>query len=171
MTTAFAVPKPAGLSDTRSILVACVGNIFLGDDGFGVEVARRLATRALPDGVRVEDFGIRGFDLAFALAQTEDATILVDATRRGGSPGTLYLLELDPVSASGDVLETHGMDPANVLRLVATLGGHPARVFLVGCEPLHVEPDVEGLSEPVEAAIEGAMDLVESALVLIREGR
>ncbi|MGH7848434.1 MAG: hydrogenase maturation protease, partial [Candidatus Binatia bacterium] len=72
------------------ILVAGIGNIFLGDDGFGVEVARELAKRKLPESVRVVDFGIRGFDLAYALLDGYDLTILVDAAPRGGLPGTLY---------------------------------------------------------------------------------
>src|SRR6202030_732892 len=77
------------------ILIAGIGNIFLGDDAFGVEVVRRLAARKLPDAIRVVDFGIRGFDLAYALMEGYEITILVDATPRGGQPGTLYTIEPD----------------------------------------------------------------------------
>src|SRR5689334_8572384 len=111
------------------ILVAGIGNIFLGDDAFGVEVAQRLARRAWPEGVRVVDFGIRGLDLAYALLDGYDAAILVDAAPRGGPPGSLYVIEpseggpagQDEVGA-GTLIEGHGMDPVKVLRLVAALG-------------------------------------------------
>jgi hydrogenase maturation protease len=157
----------------RSILIAGVGNIFLGDDGFGVEVARRMATRALPEGVRVSDFGIRGFDLAYAIAEDHDAVILVDATRRGEAPGTVYALELGMDGRFPGAIETHGMDPANVLRLVAALGGRPRRVLLVGCEPSAIDADPEeptGLSAPVEAAVGGAIEMIESLVARIRGG-
>ena len=159
--------------EVRSVLIAGVGNIFLRDDAFGVEVARRLATRAVPEGVRVSDFGIRGFDLAYALGNDDDAVILVDAIQRGEAPGTLYVLEIDPDSTTPGVLETHGMDPANVLRLAAALGGRPRRIFLVGCEPSDVGLDDEGrtgLSAPVEAAVDGAVDMVESLVARIQGG-
>ncbi len=91
------------------ILIAGIGNIFLGDDAFGSEVARRLAAQPIPDGVRVVDFGIRGFDLAYALIDGYDATILVDATPRGGSPGTLYLIEPDP----GEARDAGGRRPVD----------------------------------------------------------
>ena len=108
------------------ILIACVGNIFLGDDAFGVEVARRLARVELPEGVRVIDFGIRGLDLTYALLDAYEAVILVDAAPRGGRPGTLYVLQLpldDPAGGGDGVLvEAHNLDPARVLRLASTLG-------------------------------------------------
>ena len=157
----------------RTVLIAGVGNIFLGDDAFGVEVARRLAERALPGGVRVSDFGIRGFDLAYALGSGDDAVILVDVTRRGESPGTLYALELDSDGTTPGVLETHGMDPANVIRLAAAFGERPRRIFLVGCEPSEIGLDAEGrigLSAPVESAIDGAIDMVESLVGRIQGG-
>src|SRR5205085_1568015 len=121
------------------ILVAGIGNIFFGDDAFGVEVVRRLARRPLPEGVRVVDFGIRGFDLACALLDDCDAAILVDAVHRGGAPGTLRVIEPDlgaPADpASGERIQTHGLTPAQVFRLVRTMGGEPRGVYLVGCEP------------------------------------
>lgn len=154
-----------------SVLVAGIGNIFLGDDAFGVEVVRRLADRKLPDGVQVVDFGIRGFDLAHALMDSDSTAVLVDATPRGGEPGTLYLLEA-AVEAGEPSLETHAMDPATVLRLVEALGGRPPRVLVVGCEPATVDLDEEGqigLSPAVEAAVDEAVRMVES-LVIDLEG-
>jgi len=148
-----------------TVLVAGIGNIFLGDDAFGVEVVQRLAQRSLPDDVQVVDFGIRGFDLAHALMDPANSTaVLVDATPRGGEPGTLYLLEAQVDSANGVSVETHGMDPASVLRLVTALGGSPPRVLVVGCEPASVELDDDGamgLSPPVAAAVNEAVNMLE----------
>jgi hydrogenase maturation protease len=147
------------------ILVAGIGNVFLGDDGFGVAVADRLSRRELSAGVHVEDFGIRGLDLAYALADY-DAAVLVDAVPRGEAPGTLYVIEPD-VEAEGIAPEAHGMDPARVLALARELGDVPSRVLIVGCEPASApawddEDVVAELSEPVRAAIEEAARLVES---------
>src|SRR5690242_10086258 len=106
------------------VLIAGVGNLFFGDDAFGSEVARRLATRPQPDGVRVIDFGIRGLDLAYALSDGYAAVILADATARGGAPGTLYVLEPEAApTPQTPALDPHGMDPAAVLRLASSLGG------------------------------------------------
>ncbi len=152
------------------ILIAGIGNIFFGDDAFGSEVARRLAGRPLSEGVRVVDFGIRGFDLTYALLDGYDATILVDATPRGGAPGTLYVIEPDPGDPNGPedadlLIQTHGMDPVKVLRLAAALGGQTMRVLLVGCEPETLGTDEDpamGLSASVEAAVDAAIPLIES---------
>jgi hydrogenase maturation protease len=152
------------------ILVAGIGNIFLGDDAFGVEVARELASRGQPEGVRVVDFGIRGFDLAYALQDDYQMAVLVDATPRGGPPGTLYLLEPDPDGAGepgdgGGLVETHGMNPMKVLRLVRSLGGPLPSLRVVGCEPATLgseEEPVMGLSEPVRAAVAEAVRIIES---------
>lgn len=147
------------------ILIACVGNIFLGDDGFGVEVARRLALQTLPPDVVVKDFGIRGFDLAYALMDPYDLTILVDACARGLEPGAVFLLEPDPLDEVQRRIEPHGMNPMNVLRMVKSLGGTPGRVLIVGCEPAELGSDNDGhlgLSDPVEAAIDEAIVLIES---------
>lgn len=152
------------------VLVAGIGNIFLGDDAFGVEVARRLARRGLPDGVRVVDFGIRGFDLALALLDDDDAAILVDATPRGEAPGTLYVIEpdldaVDEPGTSGAGIEPHSLDPVKVLRLVKALGGRPSRLLVVGCEPATFGEEgggQMGLSAPVAAALEEAVSLIES---------
>ncbi len=151
----------------ESILVAGIGNIFLGDDGFGVEVARRLAARALPAGVRVVDFGIRGMDLVYALLEDHDAIIFVDAAPRGEPPGTLYLIE-PRIEQDGEVtLATHGMDPVKVIKLARALGARPARTYLVACEPavLGSEDDEDvlvELSAPVQAAVDEAVKMVES---------
>jgi hydrogenase maturation protease len=139
------------------ILVAGVGNIFLGDDRFGVEVARRLAGTGLPEGVDVGDFGIRGIHLAYELS-AYDTTILVDASPRGGSPGTLYALELKEGEPQA-VIDAHGLTPDAVLDLVGVVGGEVRRVLLVGCEPADVSPGME-LSPAVAEAIEPAVRLV-----------
>jgi hydrogenase maturation protease len=154
-----------------SVLVAGIGNIFLGDDAFGVEVAHRLARRCLPNGVRVVDFGIRGFDLAHALLEEHDASVvLVDATPRGGEPGTLYVIEPSLEEPIAPILvETHAMDPLTVLQLACSMGARPRRVLVVGCEPTPLDPaEIEtgymGLSQPVRAAIDPAVELVQSLL-------
>lgn len=156
-----------------TILIAGIGNIFLGDDAFGVEVVRRLSSRTLPDSVRVIDFGIRGFDLAYALLDGYDVTILVDATPRGGVPGTLYTIEPDlstshNLEAPEPMIETHGMNPMRVLGLVRAMGGQLQRILLVGCEPATVGPEegLMGLSEPVQAAVDEAVGVIE---LLIRD--
>jgi len=150
------------------ILVAGVGNIFRGDDAFGVEVVRRLAGRAMPPGVSVIDFGIRGHDLAYAILDGYDGVILVDATHRGGPPGTLYALELTPdeLEQPGSV-GTHGVDLPSVFRLVLAMGGAFPRLTLVGCEPAELGSDDEGamgLSELVQAVVELAVLLVEAMI-------
>jgi hydrogenase maturation protease len=161
---------------TPRILVAGIGNIFLGDDAFGVEVAWRMSQRALPDNVRVADFGIRGMDLAYALLDGYDAAILVDAAARGGDPGTLYVIEPETEPESEDakpaLMEAHGMNPMRVLDMARALGGRPKRVLVVGCEPATLGDEIEGamgLSAPVEAAVGGAMAMVESLVSRITE--
>jgi hydrogenase maturation protease len=141
-----------------TLLVAGIGNVFLGDDGFGVEVARQLSTVELPDWVRVADYGIRGMHLAYDLAGGDyQTTVLVDATGRGDRPGTVYVVELDPaVPPAASVLDAHGMQPDVVLGLVALLGGDPGRVLLVGCEPGVLDHHM-GLSPPVAAAVATAV--------------
>jgi hydrogenase maturation protease len=169
--------QPQGQPTTRPrILVAGIGNIFLGDDAFGSEVARRLAVRELPDEVRVVDFGIRGFDLAYALLDGYEVTIFVDATPRGEAPGTLYTIEpdlgeLDGLDGEAALVETHGMNPLKVLSMVKSMGGKFGRILLVGCEPAPLESEEGhmGLSEPVEAAVEEAVGLVESLVVKVLE--
>lgn len=163
-------------STSRRILIACIGNIFFGDDGFGVEVAQRLLSgRRYPENVQVIDFGIRGIDLAYTLLEDYEALVLVDAVPPRGNPaGTLYLIEPDLTSitsgqgVSGQVApDGHSMDPVKVLAFARTLGARPLRTLLVGCEP--ATPGGEdgeemqmGLSEPVQAAIEGAVKMIDS---------
>jgi len=152
------------------ILIGGVGNIFLGDDAFGVEVAQRLARRDLPEGVRVVDFGIRGIDLLYALCDGYESVILVDATPRGQAPGTLYVIEPEaeelPAPDAGEpLIDMHTMDPAKVLRAARDLGGRVERIVLVGCEPRHTGDEQAlpvGLSEPVAAAVGEAVELIES---------
>jgi hydrogenase maturation protease len=156
-------PAPRGTGGPR-VLVAGIGNVFLGDDGFGPAVASRLAASALPDGVHVEDFGIRGMDLAYALLDY-DVAILVDAVPRRSAPGTVYLIEpeLDPGEAA---IDTHGMNPVKVLALARHLGDEMPRVLLVGCEPANVMTEDDelsaDLSEPVRAGVGEAVRMVES---------
>ncbi len=155
------------------ILIACVGNIFLGDDGFGVEVARRLASRSLPPDVTVKDFGIRGFDLAYALMGSQDLTILVDACAHGFAPGTVFVLEPDPVEDAPKGLELHGINPLNALRMVKSLGGTPGRVLILGCEPAALGSDYDdelGLSDIVVAAVDEAVDVIEKLVAKVLEG-
>jgi hydrogenase maturation protease len=152
----------------KRVLVAGIGNIFLGDDGFGVEVVKRLAGRQLPEGVDVKDFGIRGMDLVYALQDDYEVVVFVDATPRGENPGTVYLIEPE-IEDDGEVtLDTHGMDPVKVIKFARALGARPNRTLVVGCEPQvvltgeHYDEMLMELSEPVRAAVEEAARLVES---------
>lgn len=156
------------------ILIAGIGNIFNGDDGFGVEVLRKLQELALPDGVNVVDFGIRSFDLAFALVDGYQAVILVDALQRNERPGTLYLFEPDLENMEALVpasMEGHGLHPAQVLKLATLYGKLPEYIFLVGCEPMTIAFSEEGqigLSPPVQANLDEAIKLIETLLQKLR---
>jgi hydrogenase maturation protease len=170
----FFAPAEVEPFDGARVLVAGIGNVFLGDDGFGVELAGRLAARELPARVEVVDFGIRGMDLAYALLDGWDAAVLLDATPRGDPPGTLYVIEPD-VEAAAAPPEAHGMDPVKVLALAQALGGPPPRTIVVGCEPqtrmsADDEEIVAALSEPVRAALDEAVVLVESLLEDLTKG-
>jgi hydrogenase maturation protease len=163
----------------KRILIAGIGNIFLADDGFGVEVAGRLANCVFPAGVRIADFGIRGFDLAYALMEGYETTILLDAYPGDGQgePGTLFVVELDwrelssPATQPG-FIEPHAMNPLNVLRMATSMGGQLKRVLLVGCVPATLGPEEGqiGLSEPVTAAVDEAVKLVNSLVTRILAG-
>lgn len=166
---------------TGQTLIAGIGNIFLGDDGFGVEVASRLAGTDLPAGVKVVDYGIRGMHLAYDLSSGYDAAILVDATARGGEPGTIYVIEPelgaapaggavpaaesdpDPAAAAltgSPLLDAHGMQPDVVFSMLDMLGGErPGRVLIVGCEPASIDYGMT-LSDPVAAAVDEAVRVV-----------
>lgn len=157
------------------VLVACVGNIFLGDDAFGVEVAGRLRQELLPEGVKVVDFGIRSYDLAYALMEPWDEVILVDALPRGGLAGTIYVLEpelpSDVANGQSPAIDAHSMNPVAVLQMVHALGGKIRRMLVVGCEPSSVEADGTGnfeLSPPVQAAVG---EVVETIKRLIERAR
>lgn len=153
------------------ILVAGIGNVFLGDDGFGVALASCLARRTLPPGVDVVDFGIRGMDLAYAMGEGYETVVLLDATARGGPPGTLYVIEADPEETRAGVPDAHGMDPLQVIALARTLDAPLPSVVVIGCEPQtqmtgEEEEVVYDLSEPVRAALTSAEALV---LDVVRE--
>lgn len=150
------------------MLVAGVGNIFLGDDGFGVEVIQRLARETVPDWVHMEDFGIRGIHLAYDIYDSDyDGLILVDASPRGGTPGTVYLIEIDLKNqTTADAADAHGMNPEAVFALLRSFGKFPPRVWLVGCEPAQLEEEM-GLSQPVQQAVDEAVKVI---LRLMREG-
>lgn len=162
---------------SESLLVAGVGNIFLGDDGFGVEVAQRLSRQPAPNGATIADFGIRGVHLAYELLDGYDVLILIDAAPRGEEPGTVSVLELDtaegvPPGEAAAPMDAHGMDPETVFGTLRQLGGRLDHAYVVGCEPADVTEGI-GLSEPVERALDSAvktvLDLVEQVSAPTRE--
>ena len=163
------IPRPWG------ILIAGVGNAWLRDDGFGGEVARRLADRPLPAGVDVMDAGTGGLDLAYEVMRGYDALVILDVSEQGGVPGTLYVMEPDEESVpggieDGDVINPHAMDPQTVLRFVKSVGAWPGRVIVIACEPADVEEMGWGLSEPVRDAIARAVDLVVETVAELQSG-
>jgi hydrogenase maturation protease len=163
--------------ETKRILIAGIGNIFLGDDAFGVEVATNLARRTFPRGVRVADFGIRGFDLAYALMEGYQTTILVDAYPGEGQPGTLFVVEpdlqnLDSAGTQPGFVDPHGMNPLNVLRMAVNMGAQLKRILLVGCVPATLGPEEGkmGLSEPIAVAVDEAVELIDTLVTRILAG-
>jgi hydrogenase maturation protease len=149
----------------KRILVAGIGNAWLKDDGFAGEVVKRLEARELPEGAVVFDFGTGGLDLAYEVMRGYDALVLIDVSRQGGEPGTLYVMEAleEDVEAGiedGQVINPHAMDPQTVLRFVKTIGAWPGKVVVVACEPTEVEEMGLGLSDDVARAVEGAVELV-----------
>ena len=150
----------------KTILIAGIGNSWQKDDGFGSEVARRLEHRELPPEVAVVDFGLGGLDLGYQMMNGYDALVMVDISRQGGAPGTLYVMEIEeddvPAGAveDGEVLNPHGMDPETVLRFIKIMGSWPGKVVLVACEPQTIEEMGVGLSDVVEEAVDRAVDLV-----------
>ena len=134
---------------TGRILVAGVGNVFLGDDAFGVEVARLLAERPQPPGVQVRDYGIRGVHLVYELLDGYDLFVLVDAAPRGEAPGTVSVLEVDlPGPQAQPVIDAHSLTPDAIFGLLSSLGGRPGRSLVVACEPAEVDP---GMACPVRS--------------------
>ncbi len=157
----------------KQILVAGVGNAWMRDDAFGGEVARRLEAAGVPSGVTVLDFGTSGLDLAYEVMRGYDAMLLVDATRQGGTPGTLYVMEpaREDVEGSiedGEMLDPHDMNPQTVLRFVNATGGWPGKVLVIGCEPGDIDEPGLGLSPEVEGAVQRAMDLVLETIADLR---
>jgi len=149
--------------NSARILIAGIGNIFLGDDAFGVEVAKRLAIRPWRPEVRVVDFGIRGINLVYALLEDYYRVILVDTVQRGAKPGTLYIIE--PLLENAGAWQTHEMTPAKVLAAAKSMGAVLTNVVIVGCEPESFGSDDEpqmGLSRVVEAAVDEAVTLIEA---------
>jgi len=149
----------------KHILVAGIGNAWLKDDGFGGEVVKRLRERELRPEAAVGDFGTGGLDLAYEVMRGYDGLILIDVSRQGHEPGTLYVMEPDEAEVEagiedGQMLNPHDMDPATVLRFVKTLGAWPGRVLIVACEPAEIGDMGIGLSDSVAAAVDGAVDLV-----------
>jgi hydrogenase maturation protease len=145
------------------VLVAGIGNIFLGDDGFGVEVVKHIDTTSLPDGVTVKDFGIRGVHLSYELLDGYDALVLVDAMPLGEAPGTVVTFEPDIESVAATTADAHSMSPSVVLGLLVGMGGNIPQVVIVGCQPLTIDEGI-GLSEPVAAAVAPAADTVRQVL-------
>jgi len=158
----------------HSILIAGIGNIFQGDDAFGVHVIRVLSAIPFPRDVRIVDFGIRSIDLAFALMDDHDLIILVDATSRGCAPGTLYTIEIEPIDIpdtgeGASLANSHGLDSVRVLAAAKSMGARFKKMFLVGCEPLVTDRDDTGeigLSDIVNAAVPRAVETIQQ---LIRE--
>ena len=164
-----------GVTKKPTILVAGIGNIFLGDDGFGVEVARRMLVRPQPDSVRVVDFGIRGLDLAYALQDEYETVVLVDAYPHGQKPGTVSVIEpnLHDLSSGGDFVQPHAMHPVNVLRMAGAMNARLNRLLVVGCEPADLGGDEGrmGLSEAVQSSVDEAVNTVEALVRRIVDGK
>lgn len=157
------------------VLVAGIGNIFFADDAFGCEVAAELSKRSWPDGVKIVDFGIRAYDLAYAIMDGYEATLLVDAAPRGEKPGTVYLLELDPNksdSGGDEIADAHALTPIRVLQLIRALGGRTKNLYLVGCEPARLDGEgVIGLSQEVRDAVPVAVKMIEKIIADLASGR
>ena len=144
---------------SKGVLVAGIGNIFLSDDGFGCEVARRLASQPLPDHVTVTDYGIRGMHLAYELLDGYDGLVIVDAVPRNGAPGDIVTLQVGEDDLGAGDFDAHGMEPTAVLASLGSMGGRLPRTYVVGCEPGDVSEGI-GLTPPVEAAVDSAVGTV-----------
>ena len=151
-------------------LVAGVGNIFLSDDAFGVEVVRLLAQRPRRAGVEIADFGIRGVHLVYELLNGCDLFVLVDAAQRGYEPGTVTVLEVGPADAApgAAIMDAHDLTPDAIFAMLASMGGHPGRSLVVACEPADLGAGM-GLSDPVRAALPHAVSAVEDILGQVQQ--
>ena len=159
----------------KRILVAGIGNIFFGDDAFRCEVAAELANQSWPDGVSIVDFGIRAYDLAYAIMDGYDTTVLIDAAPRGEKPGTVYLLELDPDkvdTCEDEIADAHALTPVRVLQLIRALGGRAKNLYLVGCEPARLDCEgTIGLSDEVRDAVAVAVKMIKKIITDLAGGR
>jgi hydrogenase maturation protease len=149
----------------KHILIAGIGNAWMGDDGFGGQVAQRLSQSKLPADAAVFDFGTGGLDLAYEVMRGYDALLLIDVSRQGGDPGTLYVMDIDEQAVAagiddGQLIDPHGMDPQTVLRFIKSLGAWPGKVVMIACEPSTVEHTGFGLSEAVTSSVDAAVALV-----------
>ncbi len=156
-------------SKKKRVMIAGVGNMFMKDDGFGGAVIKKMLHKTFPEGVEIKDFGTGGLKLAYDLMKGYDGLILLDASQRGDKPGTLYVIEPEETSVEsnledGGPIDPHGSDPATILRFVKGIGAWPAKVFIVACEPGVVDDFEIGLTEPVNAAVDKAVELVDDIL-------
>jgi hydrogenase maturation protease len=171
----MSVEGPTGARSQRQprILVAGVGNAWLRDDGFGGVLARRLEEQQLPEGVAVMDAGTGGLDLAYEVMRGYNALVILDVSRQGSEPGTLYVMEVPEESVEGKIddgeaINPHGMDPQTVLRFVRSIGAWPGRVVVIACEPAEVQELGFGLSADVQSAVERAVELVFETVAELR---
>ena len=169
-TTIAKTQQPKNQSSIKKrVMIAGIGNMFMKDDGFGSAVVKKIMNRQLPEGVEVKDFGTSGLKLAYDLMKGYDALIFLDASARGEKPGTLYVIEPNESDFSNDLeqggpIDPHGADPVTVLRFVKSIGSWPGKVVVVACEPESVDEFEIGLSEPVDSAIDPAVEMVEEII-------
>lgn len=162
-------PKKQTVNRKKRVIVAGVGNMFMKDDGFGSAVIKKMFDKKYPEGVEIKDFGTGGLKLAYDLMKGYDGLVLLDASQRGGKPGTLYLIEPDEKEFSRDLeqggpIDPHGSDPVSVLRFVKAIGAWPGKVLIVACEPANVEDFEIGLSDEVAASVDKAVALIDEII-------
>jgi hydrogenase maturation protease len=155
-------------SSKKRVMIAGVGNMFMKDDGFGGAVVRKMMSKTFPEGVELKDFGTGGLKLAYDLMKGYDALVLLDVSKRGEKPGSLYVIEPSESEVSADLAESpidpHGSDPSTVLRFVKAIGSWPGKVLIVACEPGNIEEFEIGLSENVNASIDKAIEFVDDII-------
>lgn len=161
--------KEAPVNKKKRVMIAGVGNMFMKDDGFGGAVIKKMMDKTFPEGVEIKDFGTGGLKLAYDLMKGYDGLILLDASQRGEKPGTLYVIEPEESSFAsnledGGPIDPHGADPATILRFVKGIGAWPAKVLIVACEPGTIDDFEIGLTEPVNAAVDKAVELIDDLL-------